>query len=40
MNGLLQGIEHEPGMSRAAHPPADNATGKGVDHEGDVDLLP
>jgi hypothetical protein len=37
MNGLFQGIEHEPGMGRAADPPADDAAGEGVDDEGHVD---
>jgi hypothetical protein len=37
MNGLFQGIEDEPGMRRAADPPADDAAGEGVDDEGDVD---
>ena len=34
---LLQRIEHEAGVGRARHPPADDAPGKGVDDEGDVD---
>ena len=37
MQGLLQRIEHEAGVRRARHPPADDAPGIGVDHEGDVD---
>jgi hypothetical protein len=37
MNGLFQGIEHEPGMGRAADPPAHDAAGEGIDDEGDVD---
>jgi hypothetical protein len=34
---LLQGIEDEGGMGCSRHPPADNAAGKDVDDEGDVD---
>lgn len=35
--GLLKRIQHEAGMSGPAHPPAEDAAGIGVDHEGDVD---
>ena len=34
---LLQRIQHEAGMCRPADPPADDAAGEDVDHEGDVD---
>lgn len=34
---LFQCIEHEIGSHRAAHAPADDAPGKNVDYEGDVD---
>ena len=34
---LLQGVEHEARMGGAGDPPADDAPGEGVDHEGDVD---
>ncbi len=37
VKGLLQRIQHEAGMSGPGHPPADDAAGIGVDHEGDVD---
>ena len=37
MNGLLERIEHEAGVCRPRDPPADDATGVGVDDEGDVD---
>jgi hypothetical protein len=37
MERLLQRIEHEAGMRRAAHPPTDDAAGKGVDHESHMD---
>ena len=33
---LLQGIEHEVGPHRSAHPPAHDAPGKDVDHEGHI----
>src|SRR5215211_4754568 len=36
MESLLECIEHEAGLGRARHPPADNAPGVGIDHEGDV----
>ncbi len=39
--GLLQGIQHEARMARAAHPPAHDAPRVGVDDEGDADeILP
>jgi len=34
---LLQSVKHEGGVSRAGDPPADDASGIGVDHEGHVD---
>ena len=34
MQGLLQGIEHEVGVHRTTDPPADDAPGEHVDHEG------
>jgi hypothetical protein len=37
MKRLLQGIENEAGVSRAADPPADNAASIGVDHERHID---
>ena len=37
VQGLLQGVEHEAGMSRSGDPPADDPTGGRVDHEGPVD---
>jgi hypothetical protein len=37
MESLLEGVEHEAGMRRAAGPPTDHAAGKDVDDEGDVD---
>ena len=37
MHRLLQGIENEPRMCRAADAPADDASGMGVDDEGDLD---
>jgi hypothetical protein len=37
MEGLLERVEHEAGLGRARHPPADNAAGISVDHEGHVD---
>src|SRR5215218_7120980 len=36
VQGLLEGIEHEAGVSRARHPPAHDAPRIGVDHEADV----
>ena len=36
MYGLLKRIKNVTGMSRAAHMPADNAAGVGVDDEGDI----
>src|SRR5271156_6638690 len=35
--GLLQGVEHEVRTRRARYAPADDAPGKGVDDEGDID---
>ena len=37
VQGLLERIEHEAGMGRARHPPADDVPRKGVDHERDID---
>src|SRR5215211_2925592 len=37
VQGLLERVEHVAGVRRPAHPPADDAPGKGVDHKGDVD---
>lgn len=37
MERLFQGIENEAGMGGPARPPADDATGIGVDDEGDID---
>ena len=37
VQGLLQRIEHEAGVRRARHTPADDAAGEDVDDEGDVD---
>src|SRR4051812_42036431 len=37
MKRLLQGVENEAGVSRAADPPADNAASVGVDDERHVD---
>ena len=37
VQGLLQGIQHEAGMSGLGHTPADDATGEDVDHEGHID---
>lgn len=34
---LLQGIQHETGVRRPAHPPAHDIAGVNVDHEGHVD---
>ncbi len=36
MERLLQGIQHEVGVHRTAHPPADNAPGIDIDDESDV----
>ena len=36
MQGLLERIEHEAGLGRARHPPANDAARKGVDHQGDI----
>lgn len=37
MKRLLQGIEDEAGMCRAAGSPANDPPGVGIDDEGDVD---
>ena len=37
MQRLFEGIEHEASLRRARHPPADNAPGKDVDDERDID---
>ena len=37
VKSLLKSIQHEAGMSRPAHPPADDPPSRGIDHEGDVD---
>ena len=37
MDRLFEGIQHEAGMRRPAHPPAHNIAGVDVDHEGHVD---
>ncbi len=37
MKRLFQGIENEASMGGPARPPADDATGIGVDDEGDID---
>ena len=37
LQSLLQGIQHEVGSGRTRHLPADNAPGKNVNHEGDID---
>lgn len=37
MKRLIEGIEDEPRMSGPARPPADDAAGEGVDHEGHID---
>ena len=36
MQGLLQRIEHEVGVHRTTDPPADDAPGKHIDHEGHI----
>ena len=36
VKGLFQGIKNKVRPCRARHAPADDASGKGVDHEGDV----
>ena len=33
---LFERIQHEVGVHRTVHPPADNAPGKDIDDEGDV----
>src|SRR3954464_13587163 len=37
VQGLLQRVQHEAGMSRAGDTPADDTPRKDVDHEGDID---
>src|SRR3954468_18440876 len=37
VQGLLQRVQHEAGVSRAGDTPADDAPCKGVDDEGDID---
>jgi hypothetical protein len=37
MQGLLQRVEHEAGVCGPGYAPADDATGIGVDDEGDID---
>jgi hypothetical protein len=37
VQGLLKRVEHEAGVRRPAHPPADDAPGISIDHEGHVD---
>src|SRR3954469_9813239 len=37
VQSLLKRVEHEAGVRRPAHPPADDATGISIDHEGHVD---
>src|SRR3954463_7837041 len=37
VQSLLKRVEHEAGVRRPAHPPADDAPGIGIDHEGHVD---
>src|SRR3954451_2720295 len=37
MQGLLQRVQHEAGMSRAGDTPADDTARKDVDDEGDID---
>jgi hypothetical protein len=37
MQRLLQRVQHEAGVRRAGDAPADDAPGKGVDDEGDID---
>lgn len=36
MQGLLKGVEHEARMFRSRYAPAHDATGIGIDHEGDI----
>jgi hypothetical protein len=37
VQGLLQGIEHEGGAGGSRDPPADDAAGEDIDHEGHID---
>ena len=37
VQGLLQSVQHEAGMSRAGDTPADDTPRKDVDDEGDMD---
>jgi hypothetical protein len=37
MEGLLQRVQHEAGMSRTRDPPAHDASGVRVDYEGHID---
>ena len=37
VQGLLQRVEHEAGVRRPRHAPADDAAGVGIDDERDVD---
>src|SRR4051794_6320978 len=37
VQGLLERVEHEAGVRRPAHPPADDAPGVSIDHQGHVD---
>jgi hypothetical protein len=37
VQGLLQRVQHEAGVSRAGDTPADDAPRKGIDDEGDID---
>lgn len=37
MQRLLQGIQHKSGLGRSGNAPADNAAGKDVDDEGNID---
>src|SRR3954469_8624045 len=37
VQGLLKRVEHEAGVRRPAHPPADDAPGISIDHKGNID---
>jgi hypothetical protein len=37
VQGLVQRVQHEAGVSRAGDAPADDAPDKGVDDKGDID---
>src|SRR3954463_2019583 len=37
VQGLLKRVEHEAGVRRPAHPPADDATSISIDHKGNID---